>query len=288
MMGDFSTLKQEAPLFQYLANPIQCPSWWKELTTKENIYIEIRKDNYINVYYRGGNIAKIEWKKGHLVATAHQKYLGDQKPIRTRKNKKGGIENVYEYRDCIEWLNSNLDNLLENVEKCYSNKKTTSAEITENSCEKFIQGYLITHDKKSFLDSEFAYNLDPQLPNLRIDLIHCDNNGELTFIELKRIQDGRLYKTNKEPEIKTQMNTYKTFINTYAPCIINYYKQVYHIKKALGIPTVQQEPQSVNPKPTLLIADIYKDKNTKRNKRENNIDEVVNSIKGINVKKFSI
>ncbi|MFR9543370.1 MAG: hypothetical protein SNG27_10235 [Rikenellaceae bacterium] len=40
--------------------------WWKLLAEDKDIYIHIRKDNYISVYYYGGSIAKIEYKGGRL------------------------------------------------------------------------------------------------------------------------------------------------------------------------------------------------------------------------------
>jgi hypothetical protein len=38
------------------------PIWWKHLIQDKERYIEIRKDNSINIYYNGGSIMKLEWK----------------------------------------------------------------------------------------------------------------------------------------------------------------------------------------------------------------------------------
>jgi hypothetical protein len=74
MKGTFTALNPENPLFIELKN--QQPAWWNLLKNDKELYINIRKDNYMNVYYYGGSLAKIEFKKG-FVATAHQKYLVD-------------------------------------------------------------------------------------------------------------------------------------------------------------------------------------------------------------------
>ena len=42
----------------------QSPEWWFLLREDEDLYIEIRKDNYINAYYLGGAVAKIYYENG--------------------------------------------------------------------------------------------------------------------------------------------------------------------------------------------------------------------------------
>jgi hypothetical protein len=35
------------------------PLWWKNLIADPEIYIDVRKDNHINVYHNGGSIMKL-------------------------------------------------------------------------------------------------------------------------------------------------------------------------------------------------------------------------------------
>lgn len=36
------------------------PLWWINLKTDSDLYIDIRKDNYLNIYHNGGSIMKLE------------------------------------------------------------------------------------------------------------------------------------------------------------------------------------------------------------------------------------
>ncbi len=80
----FSLLNPKAPLFEEIR--IQQPKWWNLLREDKELYIEIRKDNSINVYFLGGSIARINYKNG-FEAKIHQKYLGNDKS--RGKTKKG-------------------------------------------------------------------------------------------------------------------------------------------------------------------------------------------------------
>ncbi len=70
-------LNPRAYLFEKIR--IHQPKWWNLLSEDKELYIEIRKDNSINVYFFGGSIARIEYKNG-FVDKIHQKYLRDDKP----------------------------------------------------------------------------------------------------------------------------------------------------------------------------------------------------------------
>jgi len=59
MKGTFLTLNPKAEIFEELIKNPQ-PKWWTVLRKDKDLYIEIRKDNYINVYYYGGLVAKID------------------------------------------------------------------------------------------------------------------------------------------------------------------------------------------------------------------------------------
>ena len=53
----FSKLREDHELFNQLTeNP---PVWWRNLTADEDVWVDIRKDNYINVYYLSGSRVQI-------------------------------------------------------------------------------------------------------------------------------------------------------------------------------------------------------------------------------------
>ena len=71
-----SLLNPNAPLFKILRdNP---PAWWEMLKRDSDLYIDIRKNDKIMIYYQGGRVACLTYDQdtGKLSATTHPKYLG--------------------------------------------------------------------------------------------------------------------------------------------------------------------------------------------------------------------
>ena len=245
----FDTLKPDARIFHELNNN---PHWWKQFKEDSSLYIEVRKDNQVNVYFEGGSIARIHYcsKKRELQVFIHHKYLGIPKPA---------DNNLYvEYSDKI---GSCLNDVLDRVKTVYSQKGSIDGVVPkEKWSEKYIQGTLIVQSRLYHLDSEFAYN-DSETSN-RIDLVRC-SDGMVTFVELKRMGDNRmLHETDATPEVVYQMNRYKQFIEKYSSQLLEYYQKLYDIKKILELPVPESRPVCINPIPELLIFDCW-EKNTK-------------------------
>ena len=244
----FDTLKPEAKIFLELNNN---PHWWKQFKEDSSLYIEVRKDNQVNVYFEGGSIARIHCSKNRkLQVFIHHKYLGIPKPA---------DNNLYvEYSDKI---GSCLNDVLDRVKTVYSQKGSIDGVVPkENWSEKYIQGTLIVQSRQYHLDSEFAYN-DSETSN-RIDLVRC-SDGMVTFVELKRMGDNRmLHETDATPEVVYQMHRYNQFIEKYSSPLLEYYQKLYDVKKSLGLPLPATRPTCINPIPELLIFDCW-EKNTK-------------------------
>ena len=245
----FDTLKTEARIFHELNNN---PHWWKQFKEDTSLYIEVRKDNQVNVYFEGGSIARIHYcsKNRRLQVCIHHKYLGIPKPA---------DNNPYvEYSDKI---GSCLNDVLDRVKTVYSQKGSIDGVVPkEKWSEKYIQGTLIVQSRQYHLDSEFAY-IDGETNN-RIDLVKC-SDGMVTFVELKRMGDNRmLHETDATPEVVYQMNRYKQFIEKYSSQLLEYYQKLYDIKKILELPVPESRPVCINPIPELLIFDCW-EKNTK-------------------------
>lgn len=229
----FETLNPKAPLFSELKSGNY--SWWENIKKDRRLYIEIRKDNYINVYFEGGNVAKLEYRsKDNTIQTStHSKYLHG---------------NGDDYVECS--LDKDLETIITNIKKYYS--KTEDKKEKEEWSEKYIQSQYIIKYHSKYIDSEFAYKDD--LFDIRIDLIECIN-GELRFVELKTIDDSRMLKRNEDnPEVVEQVEAYKNFISNYKPeKIVEYYQKVWEIKKDLGLTIPEERPSSLAEKPLLLI-----------------------------------
>ena len=249
----FETLNPDAKIFHELKKN---PSWWVRFKNDSSLYIEIRKDNQVNVYFEGGSVARIHYCSKHkkLQVFTHHKYLGLPAPSKSNA-----------YIECSDIIDKPIekdseilicDKVIERVKTCYSQKHAINGIVDkEKWSEKFIQGSLITKSSVFHLDSEFAYN-DAASQN-RIDLVRCDN-GIITFVELKRIGDGRmLHKTDESPEIIEQMNRYKDFINRYSAQLLAYYQKLYDVKVELGLHVPSVRPASINHEPHLLIFDNW-------------------------------
>lgn len=233
----FETLNPKAKLFSELMDVQKYP-WWQKVKDNDVLYIEVRKDNNINVYYQGGSVMRLHYCSRHkkVQAFTHEKYIygkGDK------------------YIDCANLLNEKLDDIIKNIPVYYSQKKGISK---EKWSEKYIQGNIIISHRQDYIDSEFAYienNTD-----VRIDLVSCIA-GEIRFLELKRIDDNRMVSLDMNPEIIAQITNYRKFISSHNQEILNYYKKLYTIKKDLGLSVPYVKPYKLNPEPLLLIFDRW-------------------------------
>ena len=100
----FDTLNPVAQIFQELnKNSI----WWKTFKECPSLYIEVRKDNQVNVYYEGGSIARIHYCSRHkkLQVFTHHKYLGHPAPSKKSP-----------YIECSEFVEESwLDDVLDRI-----------------------------------------------------------------------------------------------------------------------------------------------------------------------------
>ena len=69
-------LNSNHPIFKILSSN-EAPIWWYNIKSDDSLYIEIRKENYLNVYYRGGCVARIKYntRRKQFEILTHPKYL---------------------------------------------------------------------------------------------------------------------------------------------------------------------------------------------------------------------
>lgn len=239
------------------------------LCEDHELYIEIRKDNYINVYYFGGSVVRIDYNNG-FVAETHQKYLGDEKP--RGKTKKGKDKYQYDPFDLTTLNEIKIADIKNRIKSDYLRHIDN-----ENPAEKWIQGKMIK-ESTNYIDSEFQFNQDTEIGKLSIDLIEL-SGGVLSFVELKVIFDSRLRndvkRTLKVPEIIEQMGKYQLFINRYEDNIKEYYKKLTEIKQSLGLSIVDNINLTLNKTPKLIIANTYSKKTKQREDRISDITKLL-------------
>jgi hypothetical protein len=243
-------LKTDNTLFKRLsANP---PDWWKMLIKDEEINIQIRKDNSIEVYYKGGAIIRsLKWspRRKLFVGDINYQYI----PL---ENERSYIPFVFD-ESSVEFGKVNIAKLDSFNKKSIKRIKSMLDKIYGKYSEKTIQANFIKNDP-CFIDSEFMYNLrDRKMDDLRIDLTRLDTKAKkIVFIEVKTIEDRRLYSN----EILEQLKKYKNFIMMYEEELLDYYKKVFEIKKNLGILPVGLQEENIEEyglekKPLLLFGD---------------------------------
>jgi hypothetical protein len=267
LKGTFLSLNPKARIFEEIR--IQQPLWWTMLCGDKEMYVDIRKDNYINLYYFGGSVAKIDFNNGFLAET-HQKYLGDDKP--RGKTKKGVDKFSYDPIDLTLLNEDKIGDIKNRIKSDYLRHIDD-----EKPSEKWIQGKMIKENSK-YIDSEFQFNQDNEIGKLRIDLIEL-SGGVLSFIELKGISDSRLRndvnRNSKVPEIIEQMRKYQLFINKYEADIKVYYKTLIEIKQTLGLITIGNTALILNKTPKLIIVDTYIKTTKRRDARINDIKKLL-------------
>ena len=255
-------LNKDAEIYKELTKQ---PDWWQRLLSIKGVYVEIRKDDIVDVYYEGGRMAELKIIDKKITATCHPKYLGMDVP--TGSNPK--------YVDCIEVLKNNPYSIAKNIKICYSQKEGKNG---EDVSEKKIQGDMICRQNPIFLDSEFAHRYEiGKRQTIRFDLVTIKDN-QLVFIELKRIKDNRmLNKEDDEPEILRQMEKYQKFIKANKDKLLDYYKTLYEIKTSLklSVPECEMDKLSVCEIPHLIIIDTYQSLGGKRNTRIARMKEIL-------------
>lgn len=244
-------LNPNNPLFNNLEHT--APTWWTTLVNDKDIYIEIRKENYIDIYFNGGNIIRELRHDGKcLSGKINYKYL---LPANSEY-----IDYDFSHpQSLIKKSHIDLFNLVDFNALALRRIKGNISQHYPAESEKGIQARFITKSGY-FIDSEFAYLNDSEddKEKLRIDLVWLDTDlKKIVFVELKCMGDNRLYNN----EIITQLTKYVQFIKYFEVQLLSYYKTLFKIKKRLKIlsPGLDKlntiDDFSIEKKPLLLFGD---------------------------------
>lgn len=184
------------------------------------------------------------------------------------------------YEDLIKWLDGKnvadeLKKIKQKIQTVYSQKNGSDKEKWSES---FIKSQYILKNRSYCIDSEFAYKEknDKCDIDIRIDVVKCVN-GEISFVELKRIDDNRmLKKSDGSPKVVKQIDEYQEFIKENKEAILKYYKTLWKIKKDLGIlPEKMSSPTKVNEIPELFIFNRWVKAHPKRDARKKRIEDLL-------------
>jgi len=246
-------LDPENRLFTELENGN--PEWWQLLKDDREIYIDIRKENKIDIYYNGGAIFRNLRHDGNtFLAETHYKYLLPEK---------ANYINISLNQMPIYQQDSNVQLLdIESLEEVLPRIKANIGHHYSASSEKGIQARFVLKSG-GFIDSEFqcSFVYENVQKTARIDLTWIDiNNQEIIMTELKTIGDPRLY----DGDITLQLTKYMQFIELNGERLLDYYQRLFLIKQQLGlVPEPLRHLESlegfiVQEKPLLLFGDCNK------------------------------
>jgi hypothetical protein len=201
--------------------------WWDNLKKNENISIQVRKDNTIDVYYNGGAILrslKYNDQEKEFSAVIHPKYIPLERDNEymalslTKNNVK--ILDSFDPMGFSNFESAELKKIMGRVKKYH-----------DSESEKAIQYKFATGDH-CIIDTEF------QLDDSRIDLVRLDENSKkIVFVEIKTIDDSRLFSDPKKDDknIYHQLKKYHDFVNANEAALLKYYEKVLQIKNDLGL-----------------------------------------------------
>ena len=263
MARNYFDLNINAPLFTELS---KLPEWWRTIINDNSLYVNVRKNNRVNVYYRGASVMELSMDRHKSIqGKIHSKYLQIDSDRYITERPEIIVENLHSIKVAIE------------------NHQSTSN--PEGLCEKAIQGLMYVEGK--YIDTEFEYVHSNRLIT-RIDLTTINENGMIEFVELKRISDSRLLKKDmslKNEEIRRQINDYNSFISEHSEEIIQYYKLLQQLLKKIGVnnPLCDIAITGIKPSVSLYFAGYAdgKSNHPQRRKRIDCIKQILEE-KGIN------
>ena len=64
MARNYFDLNINAPLFTELS---KLPEWWKTIINDNSLYVNVRKNNRINVYYRGASVMELSMNRNKSI-----------------------------------------------------------------------------------------------------------------------------------------------------------------------------------------------------------------------------
>ena len=268
MKDGFARLDPEHILFKQLAK--EQPVWWQNICKNTHLYIDVRKNNSLDVYYNGGKIIDLSYSK-YFQGSIHFKYI----PVTSKNNyvpflfSEGTIGIDKDKLDFIDLDNFSPEKMSE-IQKLVSNYYPASSE-------KGIQAEFLLNNS-SFIDSELQFKHKEK--DFRFDLVWVDTGrNKLFVVELKTTKDSRLYfnersrNSKKYDKIDAQLTEYRDFIKEHKLDLIEYYKKVLIIKKQLqilpeGLKNLNSlENFELEEKPILLVGDCTEnwiERNSKR------------------------
>lgn len=200
--------------------------FWTSLIADHQLAPEIR-DGHITVYYRGGALLKSLRLEGQsLVADVHPKYV----PVQASKSsvRLTWRDSGFAFAEQVEAMP--LGSASTDVLAAYKNEM---AKV--NRPEAGIVQQIIERPENIILDQEVAFQ-ESGAPRDKIDLCHYEAGlQKLVFVEVKRVDDPRLFKPGTRPEVLDQLAAYNQRLESNREAVLDAYRTVVACKRKLGL-----------------------------------------------------
>lgn len=185
--------------------------YWQQMVKDEDLFIAIRNE-YLNVYYYGQSICKVEFVKNKIKWTSHKKYLGIDE---------SGYIDTGAYLEKIEELKQNA--------RKHGGKE--KEQVKQN----------ILEDKRlCILDVEITFGKEGSFGKRSIDFLAIEkdssNKIKLVFYEAKHFDNSEI-RAREIPKVFEQIEKYESALNdtNHKTEILNSYKTIYENIKALNL-----------------------------------------------------
>lgn len=227
--------------------------YFQKMVKDEHLFIAIRNE-YLNVYYYGQSIYKIEFKKreNKIKWTTHKKYLGINE---------SGYTSTGDYLDRIDELKKNA--------RKYGGKEKEQ-----------VKKHILEDKEVCLLDVEVTFSREHNYEKRSIDYLTLekteDKKIKLVFYEAKHFDNSEI-RSNKSPKVFEQIGKYEKVLNdpNHQDEILNSYKLIFENIKDLNLNNWRKihdllgDNLEIETEPKLIIFEI--DKNKKEDKHIKNL-----------------
>jgi hypothetical protein len=184
-----------------LIDSLQQSPFWASLVADRSLSPEVR-DGHLTVYYRGGALLQaLRLEAGALVAEVHPKYV----PVAASADPVRLVETAAGLSFASRPEAWPLGHAEPDVLSAY---KERMAQVLLTFPEGEVIQSIVGRAENQVLDQEIAFQA-PGEKRDKIDICHYDTAiRKIVFVEVKRVDDARLFKPEGRPEVLDQLAAY--------------------------------------------------------------------------------